>query len=178
MKEINTKDWNHFNITDFLDNITVRIKLGNKHISDNGTIPVYSSSTERNGLFGYTESNATFIVDEDNPYYIIFGDHTKSMFLIKHSFCVMDNVKVLKPNKYDELFLLFLLTSWRKSIPDLGYARHWSEAKTSVFKLPVNSNGEPDYDYMHTFMEKKLAENTSKLNSYLSAVNNLHSNEL
>ena len=145
-----------------------RKKLSNVNITDLGSTPVYSSTTENNGIIGYTEESPDYVIDADTPFYIIFGDHTKSMYISTNDFCVMDNVKVLVPNVYNKYAMQFVLVSWQKSIPTLGYSRHWSVAEKTVFKLPIDSNGEPDWLYMENYMrniEVRVSTSISKLES-------------
>ena len=146
-------------------------KLTKATFSPNGFIPAYSSDTQNNGILGYTEQEPTFIVDETQPTYVIFGDHTRTINIVHNSFCVMDNVKVLSPklNLSDEI-LLYIKTVWTKSIPVLGYARHWGVAKDVTLSLPNgdlllddDGNCVPDWDYMEAYIraiEKKVIADT------------------
>ena len=68
------------------------------------------------------------------------------------SFCVMDNVKVLTSNISNYNVLHFIITSWLRNVPDLGYARHWSKAEKAKIWLPITSTGKPDWQYMEDYM--------------------------
>lgn len=150
---INTKNWKEFSYEDFFEPVSNTIKLSNKDLSDNGSVPVYSSSTTNNGCFGYTEKKPDYIVDKNRPMYLIFGDHTKSMFIIKESFSIMDNVKVFIPKIFNEYCIRFITTVWQKNIPNIGYARHWTIAKNIPILLPIDSKGKPDWYYMEKYMK-------------------------
>lgn len=81
-----------------------------------------------------------------------------------------DNVKVLIPKTLlcvEEL--LYIIALWKKSIPNLGYARHWSKAKEAKLVLPVNSNGEIDFNYMKSFVHSYKDCHIKELNEYLNA---------
>lgn len=164
---INTKNWKEFSYEDFFEPVNNTIKLSNKDLNDNGNIPVYSSSTINNGCFGYTEKEPNYIVDKKRPMYLIFGDHTKSMFIIKESFSIMDNVKVFIPKIFNEYCIRFITTVWQKNIPNIGYARHWTIAKNTPILLPVDSKGEPDWCYM----EKCMKETEDKVRKTLKRLN-------
>lgn len=152
-KKIDTNNWTKYKITDFFEVLKSRSKMTNADLIDDGEIPVYSSTTENNGIFGYTNKSADYIVDEKNPFYLIFGDHTKSMFIATKSFNTMDNVKVLLPKEtMSEYAVRFITTQWFASIPDIGYARHWSLAQSSDFFLPTK-NDKPDFEYMNNYMK-------------------------
>ena len=165
-----------FKVEDLFDTHVVSNKLTKAAFSPNGFIPAYSSDTRNNGILGYTEQEPTFIVDETQPTYVIFGDHTRTINIVHDSFCVMDNVKVLSPklNLSDEI-LLYIKTVWTKSIPVLGYARHWGVAKDVTLSLPIrideysdlllddDGNCVPDWDYMEAYIraiEKKVIADT------------------
>lgn len=168
MKQIDTKQWKEFVITDFFAPQIVSNKLSKLDIDDDGLIPVQSSESINNGILGYTSKKADFIC-ENNEFYLIFGDHTKSMNIADYSFCVMDNVKVLKTRIHNKNIALFIITVWKKAIPDLGYARHWGIAKEKKFKLPIDETGSPDFSYMESYMKNLEVAVSSSLTDLQSA---------
>ena len=170
MNSIDTSSWKEFLITDLFELCPVKSKLTKLNLYDDGTVPVYSSETSNNGINGYTDVAAQFIVDEKTPLYLVFGDHTCSMNIADKSFCVMDNVKVLRP-KYcvSAEMLLYISTVWKKAIPDLGYARHWSVAKDLSIKLPVKEVEEIDWEYMQERITELEQERITELEQYLIA---------
>ena len=136
---------------------------------DDGEIPVYSSDTSNNGIIGYTNREAEFIVSHENPIYLVFGDHTRSLNIVFHSFNVTDNVKVLSlKDSYSIKILLYIISSWQKGVPNLGYSRHWSIAKKVLFKVPVK-NGVIDFAFMEQFIAELEAERIAELEAYLQA---------
>ena len=119
-------------------------------LDENGKYDVYSAISTNNGIMGKTLLEPEYIIDEFTPYYICFGDHTRKFSVAKSSFSVMDNVKVLKTIETTELkSILFIITTWQKGIKDLGYSRHWKLAKNTKILLPIDSNGNIDYEYMN-----------------------------
>ena len=143
--------------------------LSKMDLVDDGEIPVYSSDTSNNGIIGYTNREAEFIVSHENPIYLVFGDHTRSLNIVFHSFNVTDNVKVLSlKDSYSIKILLYIISSWQKGVPNLGYSRHWSIAKKVLFKVPVK-NGVIDFAFMENFIAELEAERIAELEAYLSA---------
>lgn len=136
-------------------------------MASSGTVDVYSSESSNNGIVGQTDLEADYLVSENNPFYIVFGDHTRSMNLASRNFSVMDNVRVLSPKFKTMKDALFICSAWKKTIPNLGYSRHWSVAKNSIFQLPVTTNGEIDFDFMETFIFELEKERIHKLEAYL-----------
>lgn len=152
-----------FKVGDLFENHKVTCKLSKSSFSEVGQIPVYSSDSRNNGVLGYTELEPSFIVNSQSPTYILFGDHTKTINIVHNSFSVMDNVKVLTPkqNMTDEQ-LLYIKTSWLKTIPSLGYARHWKVASKVNFSLPLKpdspktyTSDDIDWSYMERFIKVK-----------------------
>jgi len=154
-------NYGEFRACDFFE---TEIKITNKRskmdITKSGTIPLMSSESTNNGIIGYVQIKPEFIVSKENPFYLVFGDHTKAMNIMTTSFCVADNVKVLRPyGALSERSTLYIAAAWKKAIPDKGYARHWAEAKNVYFRIPVACDGKPDYVYMEKYVrvQEKLA---------------------
>lgn len=170
MSNIDTSSWKEFLITDLFELCPVKSKLTKLDLCNTGVVPVYSSETSNNGINGYTDVAAQFIVDEKTPLYLVFGDHTRSMNIAEESFCVMDNVKVLKPKcSVSVETLLYISTVWKKAISDLGYARHWSVAKDLTIKRPVKESEEIDWEYMQERITELEQERITELEQYLIA---------
>ena len=160
MGKINTEKWQKYKITDFFTSVPVSKKLTKTELVDDGIITVYSSEMSNNGTFGYTNKKPDFLISNKTPFYLIFGDHTKSMNIADLDFCVMDNVKVLKPTiDISILIIKYITTVWKKSIPELGYARHWSIAEKTDILLPTCNNGQPDWEYIIMQESEKKIEN-------------------
>ena len=141
----------------------VKRKLSKLDFDNHGEIPVYSSDTKNNGVLGYTNQKPEFIVCENVPMYVVFGDHTRTMNIATESFCVLDNVKILKPKISDVEELLYIFAVWKKAIPNLGYARHWSVAKDAQIRLPINDFEEIDYKYMKSYIRAIEKQTIQKL---------------
>lgn len=63
--------------------------------------------------------------------------------------------------------LLFVVSSWKKEIPNLGYARHWKIAKIQKISLPVKKDREIDFAFMEDFISQLEACRLSQLEAYL-----------
>ena len=139
-------------------------KVSKLELVPDGKTPAYSSDTRNNGCVGFVDKEPLFKITKEMPTYLVFGDHTRTMNIVREDFCVMDNVKVLAPlvTMSDEV-LLYITTCWKKAIPNLGYARHWSVAKTARFELPVVESSNPCHEYTvddidFAYMQDRIAE--------------------
>lgn len=152
-------------------------KVSKADFSTKGKTPAYSSETTNNGRLGFVNKEPIFKITDINNVYLVFGDHTRSFNIVHEDFCVMDNVKVLVPNfRMSDEVLLFIITVWKKAIPNLGYARHWSVAKKSKILLPVRASSIPNYNYTVNdidweYMEERITEleqeRITELDTYL-----------
>lgn len=160
-------EWGEYRYDNFFELLPVKKKLDKSSFATNGKTPVFSSESTNNGIMGYTNINADYIVNNDIPIYIIFGDHTRCFNIATESFCVADNVKILKPiHKFSLKVLMFIISAWKKCISSRGYARHWSLAEKNRFFLPIK-NGIPDFDFMESFVAELEAERVAELEAYL-----------
>ena len=160
-------EWGEYKTDDLFKVLPIRNKLSKLDLSDSGNIPVYSSDTTNNGIMGFTSKKADYKVSDNIPIYLIFGDHTRTMNIATSDFCVMDNVKVLIPFTGSTAATLFICTVWKKTIPNLGYSRHWSIAKESILTLPTSDGVNPDFEFMESFVSELEAMHISKLEAYL-----------
>ncbi len=139
-----------FNIKDLFKLQDGIKKLTKDNIQPNASYPVYSSSSD--GIVGYT-NHADIVCTSDIPVYVVFGEHTCTFSIVRECFSVLDNVKVLIPLFTNDVASLLYITSvWKKSIPNLGYARHWKVAQKCKLLIPVNSIGKPDSDFMSKYI--------------------------
>ena len=151
---INSSEWKEFRIGDLFDIKTTSQKLSKKDSVENGKFPIYSAESQNGGICGYCNEIPAFTISNEKPFFVIFGDHTRAFNIAKNDFCVADNVKVLEPKNFNIKSILFIITIWQKRIPNLGYARHWSIAKNIQIKLPTTQNGEIDFNFMESFIDK------------------------
>lgn len=158
LKQFNSINWGEFTINDCAEVLPSNAKLTKENLTDSGSVDVYSSDSTNNGIVGQTNLEPNYLVTKETPFYLIFGDHTRAMNIAHRNFSVMDNVKVLIPKYQEKSVILFISTAWKKAIPNLGYARHWSKAKDCEFYLPVNQSKEIDFEFLKVFISamKKL----------------------
>nr|WP_255371041.1 restriction endonuclease subunit S [Anaerosalibacter sp. Marseille-P3206] len=160
--------WGEYTYNQLFRILPTSVKLTKTDLDGIGDTAVYSSISDNNGIMGYTTLKPSYIVEEKNPIYIIFGDHTRTFNISKTNFSVMDNVKVLKPlQEYNLNHLLFIISAWAKCIPNKGYSRHWSIAKKVKFKLPTK-NGKIDFEFMESFVAELEAQRVAELEAYLT----------
>lgn len=104
------KEARKFRVVDLFEVLKITNKLSKLKLSNDGKFPVYSSDTANNGIIGFTDT-PNYMCSEDVPVYITFGDHTRSFNIVRKSFSVLDNVKILRPQfvAEDEI-LIYIIT--------------------------------------------------------------------
>lgn len=149
-EKLQNVEWGEYKISELFKPQKITNMLSKDDLSDKFRFPAYSSESTNNGIIGYTNS-PEFVCDNEHPVFVTFGDHTRAFNIAAKSFSVLDNVKVLLPIINNIRCLLWIITVWKKQIPNLGYARHWKIAKNCTIKLPVQ-NGKIDFDFMESFI--------------------------
>ena len=152
LESYDSVEWGEYNYLELFELKSSDKLLTKKLLAKTGKYPTFSSDSANNGIVGYSNISPSFICDEENPIFIIFGDHTRTFNIARNNFNVMDNVKVLRPIRKLKLSeVLFITSSWKKGIRDLGYSRHWKIAKEVKFLLPKKNN-QIDFDFMETYI--------------------------
>ena len=166
------KEARKFRVGDLFEVLKITNKLSKLKLSNDGKFPVYSSDTANNGIIGFTDT-PNYMCSEDVPVYITFGDHTRSFNIVRKSFSVLDNVKILRPQfvAEDEI-LIYIITKWKKTIPDLGYSRHWKIAKDCVLFLPIQTDtaNNPIIDPKNKYHPEGYIPDWSFMEKYIRAI--------
>ncbi|MCD8314108.1 MAG: restriction endonuclease subunit S, partial [Firmicutes bacterium] len=150
-------EWGEYKVSELFTLQKITKMLSKEDLSDKYSFPAYSSESINNGIIGYTDK-PEFICNDEHPVFVTFGDHTRTFNIAYNSFSVLDNVKVLLPFTNSYRALLWIITAWKKQIPNIGYARHWKIAKDCVVSLPTKNN-QIDLEFMQRFISaiQKLA---------------------
>ena len=171
MKDNSKIQYKVFDVTGKQGFFTVKkqtTKLSEKDLRANAVVPVYSSQNSNNGIMGFTNREPDFLIEEKPA--LVFGDHTRCMDIVEYSFCAADNVKILMPKCNNKYELIYIASSWKKRIPDMGYSRHWRKAKKVGIELPVDNQGNPDYVFMAEYSKEKQKELLSRYKSFIQSI--------
>lgn len=178
MNKIDITSWKEFDMNELFDiNPTKYHKLTNKDLMhEDGINPVIVNSSYNNGVGGYTNCDIT---EEGNV--ITFSDTTTSdsIFYQPNDFVGYSHVQVLKPIKYKEEWtresLLFFMSIFKKksSLMNYDYVNKFTRADALKLKikLPITTNGKPDFKYMENFikrLETRERESTSDVSRHLN----------
>lgn len=106
-------------------------KLAQKNYLEEGKYPVIDQGQDFIG--GYSD-NKELVVEEEPPF-IIFGDHTRIFKFANLQFVPgADGVKIMKPIDVEPKWCFYIFQSIR--LPNKGYARHFQYLKEAYIPVP------------------------------------------
>lgn len=160
MGMIDTTDWGEFRVGALFDiHPTKAYKMNNAELLDGGMNPVIANSAYNNGIGGTSSQPTT-----ENGNMITFSDtvDANTIFYQPNPFVGYAHVQGLYPvgqyaNCWTARSLQFFATSFRKTALrhgfDYGNKFRRDIAVDLKVKLPVDANGNPDWQYMEDYMK-------------------------
>ena len=157
---INIKDWRMFLVEDiFLCETTRAI---NEKALNAGNIPYITRSAFNNGCSNYIEhENKT-----NEPNCITIGAEGRFAFYQPKEFYTGIKVYTLRNkylNKYNALFICSIL-NFNVCLYQYNEARILEKIKKEKIYLPVNTDNEPDWEYMENYMRDIETKAKAKIN--------------
>ena len=164
---VDTKSWAEFKVGDLFNvRPTKAYKLNRHDLIDNGPNPVLANSSHNNGISGYTTLECT-----EKGGFISFSDTTSggdTMFYQPVPVVGYSHVQGMFPidvelNEYKAQYLISVIRAhlggtWNY-INKLT-RKHMEKLK---IQLPVDTNGQPDWNYMEAFMKQINQQAQAKL---------------
>lgn len=175
MSKINTTSWGEFEVGKLFDiHPTKSYKMTNAELLDGGTSLVLANSAYNNGVGGTSTQPTT-----EKGGIITFSDtvDANTIFYQENDFIGYSHVQGLYPiGKYKDGWtkesLLFFTSSFRKTALSKGfdYGNKFRRdiASTLIVKLPVDSEGNPNWIYMERYVKNiqvRVHDKISKLES-------------
>jgi len=152
--EINLQKWEWFEIQSLFE-IKKGKRLIKAHMKE-GNTPFIGSIDSNNGLRQMINHKP---IHQGNTISINYNGSVAEAFYQPVSFYASDDVNILYPkfelNKY---IALFIITIIRKEKYRFNYGRKWhmERMRISKIKLPVNNEGNPDFDFMEKYIKSLM----------------------
>lgn len=132
-----------------------------------GTTPYVTASANNNGI-GYFVSNTNKTLEDKS---ISVNRNGSVGYAFYHDYPALygNDTRKLKPisgDKYSSLFLSSVITLQREKY-GYGYKLGTGRLKRQKIMLPIDSNGNPHWDYMSKFMQKIELEKLEKALPYI-----------
>lgn len=166
---IDVSGWNEFRVGDLFDiHPTKAYKLTNKQLLNEGTNPVIANSAYNNGIGGYSTQEPT-----ENGNMVTFSDtvDANTIFYQEDAFVGYPHVQGMYPIKYQSKWnrytYQFFVSVFRGTaiVKGFDYGNKFRRdiAVELEVKLPIDANGEPDWQYMEDYMRKQFKEAESAI---------------
>lgn len=167
MKKIDTDTWKEISIPSVFNMSNTKSIVQRDIVPDSGDIPYVTASSENNGVLTYIACPPEWI-DKGNC--IMIGGKTLTFTYQGSDFCSNDSHNLalyIKNSQYaTEPCYLFLIAALRASLRQ-KYSWGDSISMRKIVKdkvhLPTDSNGQPDWAYMESFMKDVLDESKTCL---------------
>ena len=128
----------------------------NKLIKEQGNIPYITRTDVTNGIDMFIcEQSSKYNVDEGNV--ITIGLDTQTVFYQPTSFYTGQNIQVIRHPKLDRYNAQFLIVAIKKLVNKFSwgsYGATLTRLRKSKIYLPVDSNGNIDFQFMSSFMRQ------------------------
>ena len=159
---LKNREWKEFELGTLFS-----IKRGKRLIASDrkkGDVAYYSASSTNNGLTDFIR-NPLFI-EEDKIIVTTFCD----AYFVKGKFTASDEITMMsneKLNDYSGQFITRIIVS-NKSKFAFGRKAFSERLERQKFLLPINSQGEPDYEFMEAYMRAKEQEKLIAYKNYIT----------
>ena len=152
---LNERDWKDFKIENIL-NVSGSITTHPSKLIKNGSVPRITCSSEDNGFDDTYKNKAT----EKGHVLTVDSATIGTVFYQEVDFIATDHVeKITLPNtdmnRYIGLFLKTAIENATSNKYGYGYKFSQNRIKTQIISLPVDENGNPDYNFMESYMREK-----------------------
>lgn len=152
MVSFDTSGWRYFKLSVLFD-----IKKGKRLTQENqsqGSIPFIGSTEYNNGITNYI-SNTDFLHSQ-NVITVTYNGSIAEAFYQSQIFWASDDVNVLYPKfELNNYIALFICTIIKQEKYRFNYGRKWfaERMEESQIKLPVDKNGNPDWQFMEDYIK-------------------------
>lgn len=147
---LDVKNWKDFLLFDYFDIVSGKYHYPEEY--EEGSTPYYSASNENNGISLYIDLKPDF---DGNC--VVTGKVGCTAFYVPESFCATSDVNIFKPrfNMSPEvgLFIANIINFNENYKWAYGRQCRVGNSKKIVIKLPVNSQGNPDWQFMEDYIK-------------------------
>ncbi len=152
---LNISTWEYFKLDDlFKVNYGVNLELNRMTIKDTG-IPFVSRTSNNNGVSDYVEELIDISPNPENTISVSGGGSVLECFLQEKPYYSGRDLYYLTPKfEANKHRLLFIITILRREKYRFNYGRQANKTlKHLIIRLPINKNGEPNYQFMEDYIK-------------------------
>ncbi|MDP0297784.1 restriction endonuclease subunit S [Glaesserella parasuis] len=165
--KLTDREWKEFGIGDLFDIKIGKSIDGNKVNREIGKTAYITRKEQNNGLDGFIDYEKNFL-NIDYPVLTI-GNETAEPFVQCYPFFTGTKVNILKPKQELSVYVLsFIAVSLKqhKSKYSYSFTINSTRLRKQIILLPVNADGQPDWQFMEDFIKQKEEKQVTKLKNY------------
>ncbi len=136
-----------------------------------GTTPYVGATNRNNGVMNFVKADKKLVTKGNCIAFICDGEGSVGYSIYKsEDFIGSTTVKVGRNenlNKYNATFITTIADTVRSKY-NFGFKRNETHLKNEILMLPANEKGEPDFEFMESFMKQKEQEKFQKYISYIN----------
>lgn len=139
----------------------------NKLNGKKGNYPYITRSEKSNGIDDFIAKQERYNLNKANV--ITIGLDTQTAFYQNDSFYTGQNIQILKHNrlnKYNALFTINILKSFMEKLSWGGNGATLTRLKNDKILLPTDSKGNPNWDFMESYMKDLEKKHLEKIVAY------------
>lgn len=172
---IDTSNWKEFRVGDLFDMSLSKDDIQPKSIIE-GNIPLISSGKTNNGIVAYIQDDKATIQESNTITVDMFG---KAFYQANPYYCVSHGrVNILIPkfdmNEYIGMFVASVIEKVSKGKYEFDSMCTGTKLAEDIIKLPAISDGQPDWDYMESYMKAVMEESEKSLENLRKADDTKH----
>ena len=152
---LNDLEWKEFVLDDIFEVSSPADRIDKSKLNKaKGAIPYISRTDRQNGIDDFVGVQEKYRINAKNA--ITIGDNTQTAFYQSVDFYTAEHIQIIRNDKLNRHNALFILVFVKKMLSKFswGNAATVARLKRSKILLPINSQGEPDYEFMEKFMRQ------------------------
>lgn len=166
---LENKEWSDFFITD----IFPEVKRGKRLTKANqieGLVPYVSSTAMNNGVDNFIKINS-MMRKYDNCLSLANSGSVGSCFYEPFEYVASDHVTHLKNKDYSQYIYMFIAAMIKRLSGKYNFNREINDKRINREKvvLPIDENGNPDFEYMEQYMKNLIKRKYNKYIDYIGA---------
>lgn len=150
--------WKWFEMNDIFENIYKGKAYNAQDLtlcsSNNPSSILYVTRTDNNnGVKGYVENDNTFMLENGNA--LTVGDTTSTIYYQENEFICGDHIVILRSSFLNKLRAMFVIAILNMERFRYCYGRAFiiSNIEKTKIKLPADSDGNPDWQFMEDYIK-------------------------
>lgn len=172
---IDTSSWKEFRIGDLFDMSLSKDDIQPKSIVE-GNIPLISSGKTNNGIVAYIQDDKATLQKAGTITVDMFG---KAFYQPNPYYCVSHGrINILTPkfdiNEYIGLFVASAIERVSNEKYEFDSMCTGKKLAEDIISLPATSDGQPDWDYMESYMKTVMEESEKSLENLRKADDTKH----